>query len=87
MALSQVELSIINELAHERPPLDHHADENVAFGGEGDWLYHIPSKRFDLSRGSHRKIVLDADDGVANHRSVERSRTLTYPPNPLLAKM
>ncbi|KAI9669052.1 MAG: hypothetical protein M1831_000644 [Alyxoria varia] len=50
------------------PPLD---DENapVPFGsGPDQWLYLPSTKRFDLSRGSRRKLTIDADDGVRYHR-------------------
>lgn len=44
--------------------------EPVPFGGDDQWLYVPDTKRFDLSRGSHRKLVLDADDGIRHHRGV-----------------
>ncbi|KAJ9669313.1 hypothetical protein H2201_000665 [Coniosporium apollinis] len=45
-----------------------HWSEPVPFGGQDQWFYIPETKRFDLSRGSARKLVIDADDGVANHR-------------------
>ena len=40
----------------------------ISFGGDDQWLYLPETKRFDLSRGSKRKLVIDADDGVRHHR-------------------
>ena len=70
MAPSAIEVEQINELAHtiNDPPVEHNLEEHVAFGGDDQWFYHIPSKRFDLSRGSKRKLIIDADDGIRNHR-------------------
>ncbi|KAF1346889.1 isochorismatase hydrolase [Delphinella strobiligena] len=69
MAPSAVEITHINELAHKiDPPVEHNIEEHVAFGGDDQWYYHIPSRRFDLSRGATRKLILDADDGIRNHR-------------------
>jgi len=70
MAPSATEVDHINELAHQITPIDHNLDENVAFGGDDQWYYHIASKRFDLARGAKRKLVIDADDGIRNHRGV-----------------
>ena len=42
--------------------------EPVAFGGDDQWVYDPVSKRFDLSRGSDDKLVIDADDAVRHHR-------------------
>lgn len=45
------------------------AFDPVLFGGdENQWIYLPDTKRFDLSRGSTNKLIIDADDGVANHR-------------------
>lgn len=33
----------------------------VPFGGEEQWLYLPQTKKFDLSRGSHQKMVFDCD--------------------------
>jgi nicotinamidase-related amidase len=41
-----------------------------SLGGDDQWFYNPKTKRFDLSRGSKRKITLDADDGIRNHRGV-----------------
>lgn len=41
---------------------------SVAFGGDDQWHYIAETKRFDLSRGSRTKLVIDADDGIRNHR-------------------
>lgn len=70
MAPSATEVAEINEIAAKAAPVEHNLDEHVAFGGDDQWFYHIPSRRFDLSRGCKRKIVLDADDGIRNHRGV-----------------
>lgn len=41
----------------------------VPFGGDDNCWHYLPDcKRFDLSRGSPRKLVIDADDGVRDHR-------------------
>lgn len=43
--------------------------EPVSFGGDDDqWLYIPETKRFDLTRGSNRKLAIDADDGIRHHR-------------------
>lgn len=42
----------------------------VPFGGDDVWYYIPETKRFDLSRGSPHKLVVDADDGVHHHRGV-----------------
>lgn len=39
-------------------------------GGDDQWFYDPKSRRFDLSRGAKRKLTLDADDGIRNHRGV-----------------
>ena len=39
-------------------------------GGDDQWFYNPSTRRFDLSRGSARKLILDADDGIRNHRGV-----------------
>jgi len=72
MAPSATEVEHINELSHQLTPvpIEHNLEENVAFGGDDQWYYHVPSRRFDLSRGSKRKLVIDADDGIRNHRGV-----------------
>ena len=46
----------------------HWSSEPVPFDSDDQWLYDPRSKRFDLSRGSERKLVIDADDGVRHHR-------------------
>lgn len=70
MAPSAVEVVHINEIAAKTAPVEHNLDDNVAFGGDDQWYYHVPSKRFDLSRGAARKMIIDADDGIRNHRGV-----------------
>ena len=40
----------------------------VLFGGEDTWIYDPNTKRFDLSRGSANKLIIDADDGMRDHR-------------------
>lgn len=50
------------------PWSDSAAAESVPFGGDDQWHYIPSTKRFDLSRGSARKLVIDADDGVRHHR-------------------
>ena len=40
----------------------------VLFGGDDTWIYDPNTRRFDLSRGSAFKLVIDADDGVRDHR-------------------
>jgi len=43
--------------------------EPVPFGGDDNCWHYLPScGRFDLSRGSERKLIIDADDGVRDHR-------------------
>lgn len=42
--------------------------ESVPFGVLDQWHYLPQSKRFDLSRGSRVKLVIDADDGIRHHR-------------------
>lgn len=44
------------------------SSDPVLFGADDQWVFDPISKRFDLSRGSHRKLCIDADDGVRNHR-------------------
>lgn len=45
--------------------------EPVVFGGgEDQWLFDPVSRRFDLSRGAQQKLIIDADDGVKDHRGV-----------------
>lgn len=39
----------------------------VAFGGHKEWLYLPVSKKFDLSRGSERRMVFECDEGERNH--------------------
>lgn len=70
MAPSALEVAEINEFAEKNHLVEHDLDEHVAFGGDDQWFYHVASKRFDLSRGSQRKIIIDADDGIRNHRGV-----------------
>jgi hypothetical protein len=59
--LSSPELSA-SELASPEPL------STVAFGGDDGWHYIPETKRFDLSRNSRTKLVIDADDGIRNHR-------------------
>jgi len=54
--------------------------ESVAFGGDDQWQYDPNTKRFDLSRGSRTKLVIDADDGIRNHRGCMIVGPLTSPP-------
>lgn len=72
MAPSAIEVSQINEFIGKDPniQIDHNVDDLVAFGGEDQWHYNPSTKRFDLSRGSQRKLTIDADDGIRNHRGV-----------------
>ncbi|KAI9714178.1 MAG: hypothetical protein M1828_001193 [Chrysothrix sp. TS-e1954] len=44
------------------------SSDPVAFGGDDQWIYLPDTKRFDLSRGSLSKLVIDADDGVRHHK-------------------
>ena len=44
--------------------------ELVPFGGDDQWFYNPETKQFDLSRGSPRKLQIEADDGIRNHRGV-----------------
>jgi nicotinamidase-related amidase len=39
----------------------------IAFGGQEEWLYLPATKKFDLSRGSEQKLVLECDEGKHNH--------------------
>jgi len=71
MAPSAIEIEYITEDSSVHNSNEHNIEENVAFGGEDQWFYNVKSKRFDLSRGSRRKLILDADDGIRNHRGVE----------------
>lgn len=50
----------------------------VLFGGDDTWIYDPNTKRFDLSRGSKSKLVIDADDGIRDHRGcmVDPEKTL-----------
>ena len=45
---------------------------SVSFGGDDldQWLYNPETKQFDLSRGSTKKLQIEADDGIRNHRGV-----------------
>ncbi|KAF5844277.1 hypothetical protein GGP41_002841 [Bipolaris sorokiniana] len=40
---------------------------SIPFGGEGQWLYLPATKKFDLSRGAERKMVLECDEERSNH--------------------
>ena len=44
----------------------------VPFGGDDldQWLYDPETRQFDLSRGSAKKLQIEADDGIRNHRGV-----------------
>lgn len=42
--------------------------EPVPFGGDDQWIFDPRSKRFDLTRGSPRKLTIDADFDVRHHR-------------------
>ncbi|KAI9657611.1 MAG: hypothetical protein M1821_002787 [Bathelium mastoideum] len=44
--------------------------EQVSFGGDDQWWYNPETKQFDLSRGAAKKLQIDADDGIRNHRGV-----------------
>lgn len=44
------------------------AFEPVTFGGDDQWIYWPDTKRFDLSRGSKDKLIIDADHVLHNHR-------------------
>lgn len=52
--------------------------EPVLFGGDDQWIYLPESKRFDLSRGSERKLIVDADHVLHNHRGfmIDPARTV-----------
>ena len=43
-------------------------DNSVTFGGDDSWVFDPISKRFDLSRGSTRKLIVDANEDVRDHR-------------------
>ncbi|KAK1085700.1 hypothetical protein LTR48_004298 [Friedmanniomyces endolithicus] len=72
MAPSLHEVEHINNYVAKEPTLvvEHNTDDHVAFGGDDQWYYNPTTRRFDLSRGSTRKLVVDADDGIRNHRGV-----------------
>lgn len=53
-----------------KPVASSHWSAPVQFGGDDQWFYIPDTKRFDLSRGSSKKLVIDADDGVKHHRGV-----------------
>jgi nicotinamidase-related amidase len=40
---------------------------SIPFGGEEQWLYMPISKKFDISRGSERKMVFECDEEERNH--------------------
>lgn len=72
MAPSAVEVETINDIVSKSPTvyIDHNTDDHVAFGGDDQWYYNPSTRRFDLSRHSGRKLIVDADDGIRNHRGV-----------------
>ncbi|QIW96925.1 hypothetical protein AMS68_002443 [Peltaster fructicola] len=72
MAPSATEIEYINESVLKEIDLNvqHNTEDHVAFGGDDQWFYNPSTMRFDLSRGSAKKIILDADDGIRNHRGV-----------------
>jgi len=72
MAPTAVEVAHIKDFVAHSPTvtLDHNLDDHVAFGGDDQWYYNPTTRRFDLSRGSVRKLTVDADDGIRNHRGV-----------------
>ena len=39
----------------------------VPFGGDGQWLYLPDTKKFDLSRGSEWRLIIESDEAVRNH--------------------
>lgn len=39
----------------------------IPFGGEEQWLYLPATKKFDLSRGSQKKMVFECDEEERNH--------------------
>ncbi|KAF2106679.1 phosphatidylethanolamine-binding protein [Lophiotrema nucula] len=45
-----------------------HCTATTPFGGDDPWLYMPISKQFNLSRGSQRKLVIESDEGLRNHR-------------------
>jgi nicotinamidase-related amidase len=44
-----------------------HCTAPIPFGGEEEWLYLPATKKFDLSRGSEQKMVVECDEGDRNH--------------------
>ncbi|OQO06391.1 hypothetical protein B0A48_08981 [Cryoendolithus antarcticus] len=72
MAPSATEIEHINHVILQEIDLnvEHDADDHVAFGGDDQWFYSDKTKQFDLSRGSEKKLVLNADDGIRNHRGI-----------------
>ncbi|KAL6159808.1 hypothetical protein ACJQWK_05884 [Exserohilum turcicum] len=40
---------------------------SIPFGGQGQWLYLPATNKFDLSRGSERKMVFECDEEENNH--------------------
>ncbi|KAF2723101.1 PEBP-like protein [Polychaeton citri CBS 116435] len=73
MAATTVEITHVNEVVAADPEInvDHNVDEHVAFGGDDQWTYNPKTRRFDLSRGSKRKLTVEADDGIRNHRGCD----------------
>jgi nicotinamidase-related amidase len=39
----------------------------IAFGGNDQWLYLSNIKKFDLSRGAERKLVIESDEKLGDH--------------------
>ena len=39
----------------------------IPFGGDDQWLYYPNTKKFDLSRESQRKLVIECDEKLRNH--------------------
>ncbi|KAF2146718.1 uncharacterized protein K452DRAFT_241750 [Aplosporella prunicola CBS 121167] len=66
-AIDVVEEFIVKGKPVAQPPLEACSDP-VPFGGDDKWFYIPETRRFDLTRGSERRLVLDADDGIRNHR-------------------
>ncbi|KAI6801005.1 isochorismatase hydrolase [Hortaea werneckii] len=73
MAPSAIEVDHINEIIEKEPTVhvEHNIDDHVAFGGDDQWFYNSTTRRFDLSRGASKRLIVDADDGIRNHRGVE----------------
>ncbi|KAK5171560.1 hypothetical protein LTR04_001816, partial [Oleoguttula sp. CCFEE 6159] len=78
MAPSAVDIDQTYDIAAKGKAISQHPwSDPVPFGGDDQWFYIPETKRFDLSRGSVRKLVVDADDGIRNHRGVMLDPDLT----------